>query len=447
MIPIITIIGKSNVGKSTLFNYLLCKKKSLVNNSLNLTRDRNYGYIKIKNKNFIIVDTGGVNNFKDDIQIKIAAQIFISIKKSNIIFFLVDAYENLTPEDEIFNKYIYEFKDKIFLIINKIDKVNYKIKNLNFYKLGINNKIFPISSYNGYGINILFENIILFLKKNNKKIKIKKIKKIKKKKEIKIKLIIIGKPNVGKSTLINNILNEERIIVHNLPGTTNDCIYIPTIYNKIKYIIIDTPGIINIKNNNKNILYISKILKLIKKSDIVLFLIDIVKDITNKDLLIINFIIKNGYSLVIAFNKLDKINKYKIIEKKNIIKNSFKFIKNTYIKYISGLKGIGIKNLLDSIENTYKSSKKQIKTSKINKVMKNAIIKHQPPIFKGYPIKFKYAHLGNYNPLTIIIHGNKVINITKLYKKYLINYFSKKLNIIGTKILLKFKENKNPYKN
>ncbi|WMC20321.1 MAG: ribosome biogenesis GTPase Der [Enterobacteriaceae bacterium PSpyr] len=441
MIYIITIVGRSNVGKSTLFNYLICKKKSLVNNYKNLTRDINYGYIKIKNINFIIIDTGGIDNFKNEIQIKVAAKTFLSIKKSNIILFLVNAYDGLMLEDKILNKYIYEFKEKIFLVVNKIDKLNYITLNLNFFSLGLTKEIFPISAYNGYGINFLFKKILIFI--NKKKIIIKK-KKDKKKKII--KLTIIGKPNVGKSTLVNYILNEERMIVHNISGTTNDCIYIPFVYNNINYIITDTPGIININSIKKKKIILIKILKIIKQTHIILLLFDINEKISNKDLLLINFIIKNGNSIIIIFNKLDKVNKLKYIKIKNFIINRLKFIKNIYIKFISGLYGLGIDNLFKSIELTYFSSIKKINTSLLNKVMNNAILKHKPNLFNNKYITLKYAHLGNHNPFTIIIHGNKVKNINNLYKKYLINYFKKKLNILGTKILLKFKENNNPFK-
>ncbi|WGS66291.1 ribosome biogenesis GTPase Der [Enterobacteriaceae bacterium ET-AT1-13] len=436
---IITIIGRSNVGKSTLFNYLLCKKKSLVNNSENLTRDRNYGYIKIKNKKFLIIDTGGIDDFKNEIQIKVAAQTFLSIKNSHVILFLVNAYDGLLHNDKVFNKYIYEYKYKIFLVANKIDKLNYEVINLDFYSLGLTKEIYPISAYNGYGVNFLFEKICHFLETQKKKVFLNNIN-IKNKYPIKI--AIIGKSNVGKSTLINYILNEERMIVHNLPGTTVDFIYIPIIYKNIKYIIIDTPGILNIKNDIYNL---TKILKIIKKSDIILFLIDINYSISNQDLLLINFIIKNSRSLVIVFNKLDKISKFNYIKIKNVIKNRLKFIKNIFIKFISGLHGIGINNLFKSIEYTYYSSKKKISTSLLNKIMNDAIIKHQPPLFKGRFIKLKYAHLGGHDPFTIIIHGNKVKNISNLYKKYLINYFKKSFNILGTQIFLKFKENNNPY--
>ncbi|XZR52861.1 MAG: ribosome biogenesis GTPase Der [Enterobacteriaceae bacterium] len=442
MIPVITIIGRTNVGKSTLFNYLLCKKKSLVNNCKNLTKDRNYGYIIIKKKKFLIIDTGGIDDFKNDIQIKVAAQTFLSIKNSNVILFLVNAYDGILQSDKIFNKYIYEYKNKIFLVANKIDKINYKVSNLNFYSLGLTNEIYPISSNNGYGINFLFEKICLFLKIQQKK---KTLIKKKIKNKYPIKFSVIGKPNVGKSTLINYILNEERMVVHNLPGTTIDFIYIPFVYKNIKYIIIDTPGISNVKNKKFFFLDSNKILKIIKKSDIILILIDINFDISNQDLSLINFIIKNNRPLIIVFNKLDKINKFNYTKIKNIINNRLKFIKNIFIKFISGLYGIGIDNLFKSIEYTYYCSKKKISTSLLNKVMNDAIIKHQPPLFKGKFIKLKYAHLGSHDPFTIIIHGNKVKNISSLYKKYLINYFKKTFNILGTQIILKFKESNNPY--
>lgn len=262
-----------------------------------------------------------------------------------------------------------------------------------------------------------------------------------------IKVAVIGKPNVGKSTLINGLLQEERMITCNIPGTTLDSISIPFQYDSKNYTLIDTAGASKKKKNINNFekFSIIKTLQTIENCNVVLLIIDASIKICNQDLSLADFIINAGKGIVIVINKADQLN---TLEKKKIkesIKNDLKFLSFSRIHFVSALYQKGIFQLFRSVYESYDESTKKISTSILTKTMRMAVKKHQPPIIKGRRIKLKYAHLGSSNPPKIIIHGNQVKYISLPYKRYLINFFYNSLKIKGTPIQIQFKENLNPY--
>ncbi|UDG80332.1 ribosome biogenesis GTPase Der [Candidatus Annandia pinicola] len=449
MLPIIAIVGRSNVGKSTLFNIITnSNNKAIFYNINNVTRDRKYEIVNYNNNKFIIIDTAGFKNIKENIKCLISKQIFIAIKESDAVFFMVDSITGLLEDDYILAKYLKNlYKKDVFLIINKVDNKNLKYNSYEFYKLGFKNISF-ISTAHNYGINNFLNNKLMpYIKKlKNKNIKLKiNVDNINY--DNFIKIAIIGSPNVGKSTLINCLCKSERMIVDNKPGTTRDSTYIPIKYNDKLYVFIDTAGIKK-KNNVNNIIEkfsIMKSIKEIKNSKIVIIIIDAEINISQKDLSLIYKILKYGKSIIIAFNKSDKISEDKKIKIKNNIINKFKYINFIPICFISALYKKGINFLFSLIKKIINIKKKNINTSYLNKILHESIKKHQPPIYNKYRIKLKYVHIGNYDPFTIVIHGNNVNGINIIYKKYLINYFRNKLNISGTPIKIIFKENNNPY--
>lgn len=456
MIPIISIIGRPNVGKSTLFNKLTKTNDALIGNLNKITYDRKYGKFKWNKYNFIIIDTGGINKIKkNSIEKQILNQSLIAIEESDIILYMIDHKENLNQFDLQIISHLINRKKNIIIVINKIDIINKNKKQIiNKNILGIKEIIF-ISAYYKKGINKLIKKIILVYKKkiyilNNlekKENKIKSKKILNKSKFLApIKIAIIGRPNVGKSTLINLITKEERMIVFNTPGTTRDHIYIPVEYKNKKYIFIDTPGICrNNKIKNKIIKFsIIKTLKTILKADIVLLIINISNIIYNQDLSLLEFILNNKKALVIAINKCDILSKSKQKEILEIIKIKLKFINFIKINFISALKNKGINNLFKSINETYKCIYIKINTSNLNNILKIITNKHQPKIINGKKIKLKYANVGGYNPLIIIIHGKRLELLTDSYKRYIIKNIQYKLNIIGNPIQIKFINNKKP---
>lgn len=449
MIPIIVLIGRTNVGKSSLFNILTKTRNALVANHPGITRDRQYGYCQLQsNQKAFLIDTAGLDITKNEIEKKAYQQTLIAIKEAHLILFIVNAQEGLMSKEFEIAKKIRTYQKKTILIINKIDGVHDIDKINDFYSLGFK-KIKKISASHNQGIRTLIKEDIIpwvnleFKNKNVEKL----IHETMESKKTTIKVAVIGKPNVGKSTLINGLLQEERMITCNIPGTTLDSISIPFQYDSKNYTLIDTAGASKKKKNINNFekFSIIKTLQTIENCNVVLLIIDASIKICNQDLSLADFIINAGKGIVIVINKADQLN---TLEKKKIkesIKNDLKFLSFSRIHFVSALYQKGIFQLFRSVYESYDESTKKISTSILTKTMRMAVKKHQPPIIKGRRIKLKYAHLGSSNPPKIIIHGNQVKYISLPYKRYLINFFYNSLKIKGTPIQIQFKENLNPY--
>lgn len=460
MIPIIALIGRPNVGKSTLFNTLTFTQDALVSKIPELTRDRKYGCYEIKKQKFIIIDTGGINDKKNIFNIQIQHQSLRAIQEANIILFLLDGQTGLLEYDKIIANNLRYNDKKVFLLINKTENIkkNKEILLNEFFILGLG-KAYNISAAHNLGINEFFIKILLpWIKKSkfiNDKINNTNLYKyysiLKYRNTLEkffTKIAIVGNSNVGKSTLVNSFIKENRMIVFNEPGTTRESIAIPLKTKDHINIFIDTAGLkkrSKILYNIENISHI-KTLKSIKQANIVILLININNNkIIRSDISLLQWILKNGKAVVIAINKWDKIKEKK--NKKNIILNQLKRVNFIPVYFISALYNTGIKKLFNSIlkikENFFKFSN----TSFINRILRNAIEKTEPPFLgkNKKKIILKYAHIGGYFPPTIIIHGNKVSFLPNSYKKYLINYFQKTLKIVGNQIRILFKNNKNPY--
>ncbi|CAL1329294.1 ribosome biogenesis GTPase Der [Candidatus Providencia siddallii] len=451
MIPILALIGRSNVGKSTLFNWITRTKDAIVSDYYGVTRDRKYGNFTLKGKKITVIDTCGIDNIKN-IKNNEIIQSFLAIEEANIIFFVVDAKEGLTSTDKDIAKYLHKTKKKIYLLINK---VNNNIIIDNFYTLGISDMYYINSDKKSlfelikfcfmYFFKLKNQQVLLNLKKEYHRIK--KYKKNNKDIISYIKIAIVGKPNVGKSTLINYILKENRVITSDIPGTTRDSIYIQTNYKKQNYILIDTAGVRK-RTKITGIIEkfsVSQTLKSIKNANVVLMLIDACLGVSNQDLLLSNFILKSGRSLIIVVNKSDKIKSLNFNLIKNNFYSRFSFIDFIRIHFVSALSGKGIDDLFLSINETYSLYNSNYKTSLLTRILKKAEEKHPLPFIYKKKIKMKYAHIGSRNPFTIIIHGRKLYDIPCNYKRYLICFFRRSLNIFGFLITISFKENKNPY--
>ncbi|AWH90226.1 ribosome biogenesis GTPase Der [Buchnera aphidicola (Melanaphis sacchari)] len=448
MLPIIALIGRTNVGKSTLFNVLTQKRNALVNNQPNLTRDRNYSSFYLKKNKITIIDTAGFDFELEKIKKETYKQTLIAIKECDLILFLVSARDGVMAQEYEISKEIRKYEKKIILIINKIDGVKDISKINEFYSLGFIENA-KISASNNQGINTLIKKYLTpWIQSKFDPKKLKKNSQIHPKipKKI-IKISCIGKPNVGKSTLINSILKQERLITSHIPGTTLDSIPISIDHNKKNYTFIDTAGISKKRHSKNKIEKISiiKTLKNIEKTNISLLIIDATLKISNQDLTLANIIEKCGKPVIIVINKWDLINK---LEKKILKKLIRKQLENhifSEIHFISALHKIGLSKIFKSINKIFQKSQKKIATSLLVKTMYSAIQRHRPPIIHGRRIKLKYAHLGSSNPFKIIVHGNQVKYLSLSYKKYLKKYFYNALNMNGIPIQIEFKETKNPY--
>lgn len=472
MIPIIALIGRPNVGKSTLFNRLTQTVNALVADFPGLTRDRQYGHAEIQNHKFIIIDTGGINGLAggiDHIQKKMAHQSFLAIEEADVVLFMLDARAGLLPADVEIAQHLRKRQKATFLVANKIDGIHPDTALADFYSLALG-AVHGISASHGRGIAQLMHsvtapfvpkepmvelseeelNAIYWEKQKNDPDKTDplEIKPPFNPESLPIKLAIVGRPNVGKSTLINRILAEDRMLVYDMPGTTRDSIYIPLIRDDREYILIDTAGVRKSKKIKEKVEKFSviKTLKAIEDANVVLLVIDANEGISDQDLSLLGFILNSGRSLVITVNKWDGLP----IEKREQIKKGLDlrlgFIDFARIHFISALHGSGVGNLFKSIEEAYTCSTKRMNTALLTRIMQMAKEEHEPPLIRGRRIKLKYAHAGGYNPLIVVIHGNQVTAITDTYKRYLINYFRRSLKIVGAPIRIQFKESENPFK-
>ncbi|WWP02440.1 MAG: ribosome biogenesis GTPase Der [Candidatus Dasytiphilus stammeri] len=461
-LPIISLVGRSTVGKSTLFNQITNNKyEALVANIPKVTRDLKYGRSKIKGLDFIFIDTGGIEYkstvFLSTIEKAVLLNFFHAIEQANLILLILDAEVGLMPGDvEIMN--MIRFKNKpLLIVINKIDKINNNNIITDFFSLGLGKeKFFFIAAKKGKGIKKLLEEIFIYYKKFfplKKKENLKKNQNIYTNKDYKksIKIAIIGSPNVGKSTLINGLLGgtstTQRLIVCNMPGTTRENIYIPIDFKGHQHILIDTAGI-NKPYKNKEIidkLSLMQTKKAIFEANVVIIVVDPQHGVKKQDLLLLNHIIKIGRSLVCVINKWDLLSKEKQNSfKKNIFYRlgSINFIR---IHFVSSLYRIGIKNIITSVSEANRSSNFRFSSKLLTFIMNKASEEHQPPMIGKHRIKLKYAHYGGANPHIIVIHGNQVKKISHNYKVYLKNYFHRALNIMGTPIQVIFKECLNPF--
>ncbi|AKC31859.1 ribosome biogenesis GTPase Der [Candidatus Pantoea carbekii] len=481
MLPIVALIGRHNVGKSTFFNKLTRTRNALVGSFPGLTRDRQYGRVELKGFEFIVMDTAGLDyihdnvkdharlKFKKNIQDNMIVQSLLAIKEADIVLFMVDGRAGVVAADYEIASHLHSCNKSTFLVVNKTDGLNLDVAILDFYSLGFH-EIYPITASHGRGITILLEKIMLSCMStgnlehtNKEKNTIDKNSLMLQKKDNfqhiekkdffhlidqPIKLAIVGRPNAGKSTLINQFLGYDRVMVCNMPGTTRDSIFIPLEHNKQKYILIDTAGVrkrSRIVDDSEQFSMI-KTMQSIEQSNVVVLVVDACIGISDQDLSLVNFIINSGRCLVISINKWDKISQEKQLEFKKNMNFRLSFIDFIRVHFISALHGNGVKKIFKSVIEAHKNATMHISPSVLTRIMNTAVHNHQPSLVHGQCVKLKYAHMGGHNPPMIIIHGNRLKHLTLSYKRYLINFFRNSLNTTGTPIHVQFKESVNPYK-
>ncbi|MDX2165354.1 MAG: ribosome biogenesis GTPase Der [Gammaproteobacteria bacterium] len=434
MIPVIAIVGRPNVGKSTLFNCLTQSRDAVVADIPGVTRDRIYGRGKVGNKDYILIDTAGIGIDEEGVDELTAKQAELAIAESNLILFVVDGRAGLMPADAAIAKKLRKLNKDLILVINKSEGLDSDHLNNEFLKLGFKDKIYISASHR--------ENIDKLVKKfpdaSEELLD----------EAAGIKVAIVGKPNVGKSTLVNRILGEERVIVFDAPGTTRDSIYIPFERNRKKYTLIDTAGVRRKSHVTEIIEKISvvKTLQSIEEANVVLFLVDARSNLTEQDLGLLGFVLSLGKALVIAINKWDGLDDYTREQVKAKLDRKLNFIDFAEIKFISALHGTGVGELFKDINRAYDSAMKDLPTPLLTKILQKAVIQHQPPLVGGRRIKLRYAHAGGHNPPIIVIHGTQTDNLPASYARYLSSYYRKALKLIGTPVQVNFKEGENPYR-
>ena len=413
MLPVVALVGRPNVGKSTLFNRLTRSRDALVADYPGLTRDRQYGQAHVEEHPFIVIDTGGIHGDEEGIDALMAEQSLAAVDEADAVLFLVDARAGMTSADQSIAEYLRKQDKKVFLVANKIDGIDADSAIAEFFQLALGD-VHQIAAAHGRGVTQL---LTLALTPHIEELSLPKVESEEDEDEFEfdyeaaiareaeeeeqeddqpenIKLAIIGKPNVGKSTLTNRILGEERVVVYDMPGTTRDSVYIPMERNGQEYTLIDTAGVRRRKNVTDVVEKFSviKTLRAIEDANVCLLVIDAREGITEQDLSLLGFILESGRSLVLAVNKWDGIDQEIKDRVHKELDRRLGFIDFARVHFISALHGTGVGHLFESVEEAFISATKRISTSMVTKILELAVFDHQPPMHNGRRIKLKYAH-------------------------------------------------------
>lgn len=437
MLPIITIVGRPNVGKSTLFNWLTRTRAALVADMPGVTRDRQYGRGVVGDRPYIIVDTGGIEEPDDTAMAEMTEQqVLQAIQESDIILFMVDGLAGRIAADEAIAKRLRPFAEKVVVLVNKADHHDPDVICSDFYSLGFG-RAFAIAAKRGRGVKDAIAAILGRLPPGEPLAP----------EEAGIKIALVGRPNVGKSTLINRMLGEERVVVYDHPGTTRDSIYIPYERQGKKYVLIDTAGVRRQAKITEAIerLSILKTMQAMESAQVVVMVLNAREGIPEQDLRLLGLILEMGKALVLAINKWDDMEEDAREQVRSEIERRLPFVNFARRYYISALHGSGVGMLYRAIDEAFASASKDITTAQLTKVLEQAVEDHQPPLVRGRRVRLRYAHMVGHHPMVILVHGKQTDELPLSYKRYLINYFRKAFELVGTPVLLRFKSDFNPY--
>ena len=447
MLPVIALVGRPNVGKSTLFNRLTKSRDALVADLPGLTRDRKYGDGRMGNHDYILIDTGGISGDEEGIDQEMAKQSLLAVDEADVVLFLVDGRAGLNPADEMIADHLRRTGKNYYLVVNKIDGIDPDVAMADFYGMGLGDPL-PIAAAHGRGVRILIETV---LSDTLGDAYIPEGEEVPVEEEEDdqggIRIAIVGRPNVGKSTLVNRMLGEERVVVYDKAGTTRDSIYIPYEREGEEYTLIDTAGVRRRKNITEAVekFSIVKTLQAIKDANVVVLVVDARDGVTEQDLHMLSFVMDAGRALVVAFNKWDGMTGDEKDEIRREIERRMEFAEFARFHYISALHGSGVGDLYPSIHEAYNSAMAKWPTNRLTRLLEDMVADHQPPMVNGRRIKLRYAHQGGSNPPVIVVHGNQTNALPGSYKRYLENTFKKILKVRGTPIRFEFRSGDNPF--
>lgn len=437
MLPTFAIIGRPNVGKSTLFNWLTQTRDALVADMPGVTRDRQYGRGVIGDRPYLVVDTGGIAEGDDlDLAGLTQQQADQAIKAADIVLFLVDAKVGLTPADQQIARQLRVCAEKVVVLVNKTDHIDPQIAVSEFYAMGFE-KVRAIAAHRGQNVKPVMQELLASLSTVDAVTP----------ESSGIKIAIIGRPNVGKSTLINRILGEERVMVFDAAGTTRDSIYVPCHRRGQDYVLIDTAGVRRRAKVNAAIEKLSfiKAMQAMEDAQVVLLVINAAEGISEQDLRLLGMVIDAGKALVLVFNQWDKVDTAGREQLRQDIERRLPFAGFARRYFISALHGSGVGLLYKAINEAYECASREISTAQLTKTLEKAVADHQPPMVRGRRVKLRFAHLGGHHPMVIMIHGKQTDALPSSYKKYLAGYLRKALDLVGIPLVVRFKNDVNPY--
>ncbi len=438
MLPVIALVGRPNVGKSTLFNVLTRTRDALVADLPGLTRDRQYGYGRAGPVPFIVVDTGGLVVDAQGIEELMAKQSMLAINEADVVLFLVDVRAGCTPTDHFVAQTLRKLGKNVIVVGNKAEGLDADFASSDFHQLGLGEPQ-AISAAHGDGIRALMERALEGFGQPTESSNSD---------ELGIKVAVIGRPNVGKSTLINRLLGEERLVAYDQPGTTRDAVFVPFERDGRKYTLIDTAGVRRRARVEEAVEKFSviKALQAIDTANVVIGVIDAHDTVAEQDASLFGMVAERGRALIIAVNKWDGIPTDKRDEIRQGLDLRLPFLDFAPIHFISALHGSGVGDLVHAVDMAYAASMRDMPTPELTRVLETAMEQHQPPLIRGRRIKLRYAHQGGKNPPIIVIHGNQINQVPDAYRRYLANVFRKTFKLEGTPVRVEFRSDENPFK-
>ncbi len=439
MLPVIALVGRPNVGKSTLFNRLTRSRDALVADQPGLTRDRQYGVGRIGNRPYVVVDTGGISGEREGVEVLMDRQVRLAIEEADHVFYLVDAREGLAGADEQIAAELRKTGKPITVVANKSESLDRDVAAAEFHSLGLGEPV-AISAAHGRGVKPLVNRVLADLppeEENDAEAE-----------QRGIQIAVVGRPNVGKSTLINRLLGEERLVAFDKPGTTRDSIQVPFEHQGRQYTLVDTAGVRRRARIAEAIekFSIIKTLQAMEQANVVLLVLDAHQGISEQDATLAGHVVESGRALVVVINKWDGLQSDERDRIKSELERKLPFLSFAEVLFISALHGTGVGHLMKAVNAAYRAATRDLKTSDLTNILEQAIMEHQPPLVRGRRIKLRYAHQGGQNPPIIVIHGNQTESVPLTYQRFLVNRFRKAFKLWGTPVRIEFRTSDNPLK-
>jgi len=440
-LPVVAIVGRPNVGKSTLFNALTRTRNALVADMPGVTRDRQYGISRVGRLPCLLVDTGGLVSQAEGIDYLTARQVHQAIEESQIVLFVVNARDGLLAEDEAVAAALRRASRKVVLVANKIDGLDEQVALAEFAALGLGDA-FPVTASHRRGLEDMMKAVERELPEEFDAAVAEG-----QEDEDRLRLAVVGRPNVGKSTLVNRLLGEDRVLAFDQPGTTRDTISVWLERDGQKYELIDTAGVRRRAKISEAVEKFStiKALQAIERAHVVVLMLDAREGLTDQDTTLLGHIVNEGRALVIALNKWDGLDADHRKSVKAELDRKLGYVDWAQRVTISALHGSGIQELLEAVQRAWRSARMDFRTPELTRVLQAAFEAHQPPMKQGRTAKLRYAHAGGRLPPRIVVHGNRTDTIPDAYRRYLANRFIQHFKLKGTPLLIEFRDSENPY--
>ncbi|WP_240127043.1 ribosome biogenesis GTPase Der [Thermomonas alba] len=440
MLPLVALVGRPNVGKSTLFNALTRSRDALVHDEPGVTRDRHYGVCRQREgRPFVLVDTGGIAGEEDGLAGATARQSRAAAEEADLVLFIVDGREGASALDDDILQWLRKLAKPTLLVVNKIDGIDARAALAEFARYGVADML-PVSSAHRTGLDALLTRVTALLPEVGHAQMLDDDPE-------RIRIAFVGRPNVGKSTLINRILGEERMIASEVPGTTRDSIAIDLERDGRKYRLIDTAGLRRRARVEEAVEKFSalKTLQAIEQCQVAVLMLDASEGVTDQDATVLGAVLDAGRALVIALNKWDGRSDYERQQAEALAARKLGFVDWAERVRISALHGSGLRELFRAIHRAHASATREFSTSEVTRALEAAYAANPPPVVRGHVAKLRFAHPGGATPPTFVVHGTRLKTLSGTYQRYLENFFRKRFKLVGTPIRFVFREGSNPY--